>query len=214
VSDAAELIRAARAFYASRVPDQFNATLARQRSVAANDPAATRLLEEMEAVRSSIVVQVDADGSLERFAYDIERGVMSSAEAPSYTPFMVLGHSLSDFENLRRECGDSLLGFLGGLAGLGDDMRLTSSRVRSLRELAGSLAFERVGAGGFVLFAHFGVDTHSSEPRATIRINAETYARLRAGELDPQDAFLAGQVELEGDEGMAIELALTALSPD
>ena len=49
---------------------------------------------------------------------------------------------------------------------------------------------------------------------ATIRINAETYARLRAGELDPQDAFLAGQVELEGDEGMAIELALTALSPD
>ncbi len=73
MSDAAELIRAARAFYASRVPDQFNATLARQRSVAANDPAATRLIEEMEAVRSSIVVQVDADGSLERFAYDIER---------------------------------------------------------------------------------------------------------------------------------------------
>jgi len=214
VSDAAELISAARAFYASRVPDQFNATLARQRSVAADDPEATRLLEEMEAVRSSIVVQVDAGGSFERFAYDIERGVMSSAEAPSYPPFMILAHALSDFENLRRECGDSLLGFLGGLAGLGDDMRLTSSRVRSLRALAGSLTFERVGVGGFVLFAHFGVDTHTNEPRATIRINAETYSQLRAGELDPQDAFLAGQVELEGDEGMAIELALTALSPD
>ena len=214
MSDATESIKAARAFYVSRVPEQFNATLARQRSVAADDQEATRLLDEMEAVRSSIVVQVDADGSLERFAYDIERGVMSSVEAPSYAPFMVLGHALEDFENLRRECGDSLLGFLGGLAGLGDDMRLTSRRVRSLRELAGSLVFERVGEGGFALFAHFGVDTPSSEPRATIRIDAETYARLRAGELDPQDAFLAGQVELEGDEGMAIELALTALSPD
>ena len=201
-------------FYGARVPEQFNATLARQRIEAPGDPDAARLLEEMEAVRSSIVVQVDAGDHLERFAYDIERGTMSSVETASYAPFLILGHSLGDFENLRRECGDSLLGFLGGLAGLGDEMRLTSRRVRSLRELAGSLVFERVGEGGFTLFAHFGIDTPSSEPRATIRIDTATYAQLRAGELDPQDAFLAGRVELEGDEGMAIELALTALSPD
>ena len=40
-----------------------------------------------------------------------------------------------------------------------------------------------------------------------IRIDAPTYARLQSGEQDPQDAFLAGEIEVEGDEGMAIGMA-------
>ena len=39
-------------------------------------------------------------------------------------------------------------------------------------------------------------------------------ARLRSGELDPQDAFLAGSIPIEGDEGLAIGLALAAMSPE
>ena len=39
-------------------------------------------------------------------------------------------------------------------------------------------------------------------------------ARLRSGELDPQDAFLAGSVPIEGDEGLAIGLAIAAMSPE
>jgi putative sterol carrier protein len=45
-------------------------------------------------------------------------------------------------------------------------------------------------------------------------LDEDTYARLSAGDLDPQDAFLSGQVEVSGDEGMAIGLALAALSPE
>ncbi len=202
------------AFYRERVPEQFNRTLARQREAARSDQNASRLLEEMEAVRTSIIVQIDDGSAMHRHVFEIDRGFMRYADAPSHGPFLVLGHTLEDFPNLRRECGDSLLGFLGGLAGLGDEMRLTSQRVRSLRDLAGSLVFERIGPGGFALFAHFGVEAPSPDPRATIRLDQETYRALQAGELDPQDAFLGGQVEIVGDEGMAIGLALAAIAPE
>ena len=206
-----------------RVPQQFNRTLATQRAHAyrqadAPVPAATRVLEEMEAVRTSIVVQVDTGTDLRRHVFEIDRGEMSYLDAadaqPARPPFLILGHALEDFENLRRECGDSLLGFLGGLAGHQDEMLLTSQRVRSLRELGGRLVFERVGKAGFVLFAHFGVEAPAAEPRATIRIDEATYQQLRQGEIDPQDAFLSGRVEITGDESMAIGLALAAASPD
>jgi hypothetical protein len=168
----------------------------------------------MEAVRTSIVVQVDAGDSMLRHIFEIDRGYMSYVDVSDRPPFLVLGHTLEDFPSLRQECGDSLLGFLGGLAGLGDEMRLTSQRVRSLRDLSGSLVFEGVGPGGFALFAHFGVEAPSPEPRTTIRLDQKTYRALRAGDCDPQEAFLSGEVEILGDESMAIGLALAALSPE
>ncbi len=203
-----------RVFYQERVPGQFNRTLEKQRAAAGSGPSEARMLEEMEAVRTSITVQVDSGDSLHRHFFDIDRGHMRCVDQPARAPFLILGHALEDFPSIRRECGDSLLGFLGGLAGLGDEMRLTSQRVRSLRELGGSLVFERVGEGGFKLFASFGIESPTSEPRTTIRLDESIYARLRSGELDPQDAFLDGRIEVEGEIEMAIGLALAALSED
>jgi len=205
-------------FYRQRVPAQFNRTLARQRKAAIQDDRAAGILEEMEAVRASILVGVHADGHAGghaiRVALDIEHGQMQSVENPSWPPFLTLSHEGSDFESLRRECGDSVLGFLGGLAGLGDELRLTSQRVRSLRELAGSLVLERTGADGFQLRAHFGDGPPEPQPRATIRLDEATHRALRSGTMDPQEAFLSDAIEVHGDEGMAINLALTALAPD
>lgn len=204
-------------FYRHRVPVQYNATLEAQRAAAIDDPGAKALLGEMEAVRTSIVALVGD----ETFAYDVERGVMKGVTAPGRPPFLVLRHAREDFDALRTECGDSLLGFLGALAGLGDEMKITAQRVRSLRELAGGLRLVREGDGGFVLEAWFGVEPDTSapanglpEPAATLRLDAVTYAQLRGGELDPQDAFLAGSIPIEGDEGLAIGLALAAMSPE
>jgi hypothetical protein len=208
------LLEEQHAFYVDQVPEQFNRTLAKQREAAGASEEQARILGEMEAVRTSIIVQIHTVDTLVRHTFDIDRGEMHTVESPSNTPFLILGHALDHFPNLRRECGDSLLGFLGGLAGLGDDMLLTSQRVRSLRELDGSLVLERVGVGGFSLFAHFGNGVIGAAPRSTIRLESEIYAQLRTGEIDVQDAFLAGSIEIEGDEGMAINLALAALSPD
>jgi len=208
------VLEAQHIFYRECVPEQFNRTLEIQRRAARDDSAAARMLEEMEAVRSTILVEVDGGNTLHRHLFEIDRGQMQCVAESSRAPFLILGHALGDFPNIRRECGDSLLGFLGGLAGLGDEMRLTAQRVRSLRALHGSLAFERVGPGGFVLFASFGVDAPSAEPRATIRLDEAIYKRLRSGELDPQEAFLDGRIAIEGDLEMAVGLALAALSPD
>ncbi len=219
------LLATQHAFYTIRVPEQFNQTLETQRQLAQNGaaPHEHARLEEMEAVRAAIAVTVRAKDQNYEHLYAIEGGEMRLVEKAERTPFMRIRHSLEDFPNLHRECGDSLLGFLGGLAGLGDEMRLTALRVRSLRELAGRLLFERVGSGGFSLHASFGTAVVEAaqgpsgkepEPRATIRIDDTVYALLRSGELDPQDAFLDGRIEIEGDLEMAIGLALAAASPD
>ena len=208
------LAEQARIFYRERVPEQFNRTLESQREATRQDIEAAGLLEEMEAVRTSIVVEVGDGESIDRHVFDIERGLMRAVETPAYEPFLILSHRLDDFENIRRECGHSLLGFLGALAGLPGEMRITSQRVRSLRELRGSLAFERVGSDGFTLYASFGIEAPESEPRTTIRLDDKVYGALRSGELDPQDAFMEGQIDIEGDMEMAIGLALAALSPD
>ncbi len=200
------------AFYTERVPAQLNESLATQRASAGSDADAARVLEEMEAVRASIVVQLGR-GDGPRFAYDIERGEARHVDTPSRAPFMILGHDLEDFAPIRRECGESLLGFLGALAGIGDALRLTALLVRNLRELDGSLVFERVGEGGFALRAHFGSGEPEATPRAVIRVDDATYTRLRSGDLDPQDAFLAGDIAVEGDDSMAIGLALAAMAP-
>jgi hypothetical protein len=202
------------AFYRERVPEQFNQLLERQRKSAIDDPAAAQMLEEMQVVRASIVIQVDCGDALHRTFYDIDRGEMRTVERPTHAPFFILGHVLDDFVAIRRECGDSLLGFLGALAGLGDEMRLTSQRVQSLRDLHGSLLFERIGPDGFALFISLGIESPEPEPRTTIRIKEEIYTALRKGDLDPQDAFLDGLIEVEGDMEMATGLALAALSPD
>ncbi|MGB0620640.1 MAG: SCP2 sterol-binding domain-containing protein [Myxococcota bacterium] len=197
-------------FYRERVPAQYNATLAAQRKSAMDDAAAQTMLEEMEAVRASIVVCVGEAS----FAFDIERGAMTRADAPTRPPFLVMRHTLEDFEAIHEACGDSLLGFLGALAGLGDEMRITSQRVRSLRELAGGVRLVHEGKPGFTLDAWFGDTGERADPDATIRLAADTFAQLRSGALDPQEAFLAGAIPIEGDEGLAIGLALAAMSPE
>lgn len=201
-------------FYRTRVPAQFNHVFERQAELAAGDPEEARLLGEMRAVRTSITVQIDAGKEARTHSFDIERGHMKHVTCPTRTPFLVLRHSLEQFGSIRRECGDSILGFLGALAGLGEEMKLTAQRVRSLKGLDGSLRFESAGKQGFVLLAHFGQAPNDDEPRSIIRIRDEIFARLRSGALEPQAAFLDGLVEIEGDEEMAIALALAASSPE
>ena len=45
-------------------------------------------------------------------------------------------------------------------------------------------------------------------------LDREIYAQLRAGEIDPQDAFMGGKIEIEGDMQVAMQLALAVLSSE
>jgi hypothetical protein len=203
-----------RSFYRELVPKQFNQTFERQVALADEDPEAARLLEEMRAVRASIRVEVEGDA--ERFTHilEVDGGQMRAVDDAERRPFFVLAHRLDRFENLRQRCGTSVLGFLGALAGLGADLKLTRQRVRSLRELEGTLVFEVEGKDGFSLTATFGAKSADVSERASIRLTPEIFEALQRGELDAQEAFFDEKIAVEGDMEIAIGAALAALSPE
>ena len=53
-----------------------------------------------------------------------------------------------------------------------------------------------------------------AEPDASITVDDQAYRELRDGRLDPQSAFLDGQIRVEGDMQLAMQLALAAIAPD
>jgi putative sterol carrier protein len=206
-----------RDFYERRVPAQWNKTLEAQQQKGASGEDAARVAAGMAAVDATIRVLVREAGPA---AADVETylniagGQMTAAAEAAHAPFMTLGHDVAAFEVLERESGDSVLGFLGGLAGLDEAMKLTAERMKNLADLAGTLRFALTGEGGFALLVHFGAEEMTEEPRCTLEIAREAYEKLRSGELNPQDAFMGGQINVTGDMQMAMQLALAAMTPD
>ncbi|MGH0037612.1 MAG: SCP2 sterol-binding domain-containing protein [Myxococcota bacterium] len=199
-----------RAFYTERIPAQFNRALDEQ---AGAGEQGAKLLEDMRAVNATLKVVVEAeDGG--HFYLNVDNGRMEAGDRPARPPFLTLVHDAAAFERLEQEAGDSALGFLGGLAGMAGDIRLTRSRLANLENIQGSVGFEMVGDGGFSLVTHFGEGEPPSEPQCRISVQSEAYARLKSGELNPQDAFMGGQIDVEGDVQIAMQLALAILSPD
>ncbi len=205
----------ARDFYTRRVPAQWNRTLDEQAAAATGDDDAKRVLEGMQAVDATIRVLVRAQGAEpQRFELNVESGRMDASDTAVQAPFMTLAHDLDTFAVLERESGDSVLGFLGGLAGLEESMKLTAGRMQNLAGLAGTLRFALTGEGGFALLVHFGEGEIADEPRCSLSVEREAYEKLRSGEMNPQEAFMNQQIAIEGDMQMAMQLALAAMTPD
>ena len=201
-------------FYTQRIPAQFAEALRRQAETSANDGGeASRILEEMRAVNATLRVIVKGQ-TQDIFHLNISGGEAEASDAPAYPPFMTIIHDIAALDALVRESGDSALGFLGGMAGLAGEMKLTSGRIANLADLQGSIGLELTGEDGFLLVSHFGPDPIPDEPNCTIRIDGAVYQDIRSGTLPAQEAFMTGRIEVEGDMQMAMQLALAALSPD
>jgi len=199
-----------RSFYTERIPAQFNRALERQEARGEDGRA---LLEDMRAVDGTLKVVVEGeDGGV--FYLNIRGGRMAAGETAAHPPFLTLVHDQEAFPRLRDEAGESALGFLGGLAGLAGDMKLTRARLANLAGLEGAMRFTLTGTGGFSLLTHFGPGEPPEEAACSIAVDADAYRQLRSGELNPQDAFLGGHIRVDGDMQMAMQLALAALSPD
>lgn len=196
-----------RRFFEELLPAQWNEALREQQRTAEE---AQRLLEGMQGVDATLCVEVGG----ERFSLNVAAGRLTTGDTPSHPPFLTLRLEPPDFERFAAEVGDSALGFLGALSGLGQEMRLTRPRVELLASLEGSIRFELKGEGGFTLLIHFGTGPPPPEPTTSITVARDAYRALQAGELNPQDAFLSGQIQVEGDMQLAMQLALAALAPD
>jgi hypothetical protein len=199
-----------RRFYTERVPAQFNRALER---TLADEGEDGRLFRGLVSVDETIEVRVEGAAD-SPFHLNIEAGRMTVGNAPDHEPFAILVHDLAACEAIERESGDSALGFLGGMAGLSQEILFTRQRVDNLRMVNGTVRFSLTGAGGFALVSHFGGGEPAAEPDCELAVDAEIYARLRAGEIDAQEAFMSGKVDIAGDMQMAMQLALAVMSPD
>ena len=197
-------------FYGEQVPGQFNRMLGEQERAV---ESAQRLLDSMRAVNATIRVEVRGEGG-GTFFLNVREGRMSAGEAPAQPPFLTLVQDRQAFERIAAEAGDSALGMLGGLSGLAGEMKLTQGRIRNLDGVKGCLEFSVTGSRGFTLRTHFGPDPAPDEPDTRIRVDETGYRDLREGRLDPQQAFMTGRIQVEGNMQLAMQLALAALSPD
>jgi len=199
-----------RAFFTELLPAQFAAALREQERAV---EGASRVLDGMRAVNATIRAEVRGEGG-GVFFLNFEAGRVSAAEAPARAPFLTLIQERACFDRFVAEVGGSALGFLGALSGLAQELRLTQARIDLLAGLAGSVRFEVRGAGGFVLLTHFGPGDPAATATTSIGVDRDAYLDLRAGRLNPQDAFLSGRIQLEGDLQLAMQLALVAVTPD
>lgn len=197
-------------FFAERFPAQMNRQLADQEEAAA---AAQRALEGMRDVDATLRFDVRGEGGGTWYV-NFAGGRASAGDTAAHPPFLSIALDRADFEPLWREAGDNVLGFLGGVSGMGAPIKLTRSRVEQIGSVKGALLFELTGEGGFSLVAHLGGEPDDAPPATAIRVDAQAYRELRSGALQPQDAFLAGKIQVEGDMQLAMQLALAVLSPD
>lgn len=199
-----------RAFYAERIPAQFNRAIDAQQG---EGEAGRRTYEDMRAVDATIRVEVEGEGG-GIFYLNIEAGRMRAGDQPAHPPFLTLLQDRRAFERVVREAGDSPLGLLGGLAGLTGDMKLTRRRIEKLARLNGLIHFEVTGEDGFVLRTHFGAKPVPEKADTRIRVDESAYRDLRSGRLDPQSAFMNLQIVVEGNMRMAMQLAMAAVARD
>jgi hypothetical protein len=200
----------ARTFFLETLPAQFNAALREQERTV---EAARRVLEGMCAVDATIRADVRGPGG-GSFFLNIAAGRAAAGEGPAQPPFLTLVLEQASFGRFLAEVGGSALGFLGALSGLAQDMKLTRARIDLLAGISGTVRFEVRGTDGFHLLTHFGPGEPAAQPATSITVERSAYADLRSGRLNPQDAFLGGQIQVEGDLQLAMQLALAAVAPD
>jgi hypothetical protein len=199
-----------RRFFSETIPLQFNATLDAQERLGESGRALYQAMREVEATLCAIV---SGEGG-GRFYLNIREGRMSAGDAPALPPFITIVQDRPGFDRLAREAGDSALALLGGLSGLGGELRLTRKRIDGFAPLQGALRFAVAGENGFELITHFGPGPVPEQPSASITVDEAAYRELRGGQLDPAEAFLNGRIKVEGDLQLAMQLALAMLSPE
>jgi hypothetical protein len=197
-------------YYGCRIPLEFNRMLEAQRSLGADGET---VFDAMQAVNATIGIEIAGDPPTRVFL-DIANGRMRAVAEPAHPPFLTVIQDAECFRQIAGEADGTLTALLGAIAGLRGDMKLTRKRMRDMEAVDGLIRFEVTGAGGFVLLTRFGEGPRPAQPDATIRMDAEAYALLRSGRLDPQTAFLEGRIDTEGAMEKVMQLAFAAVAPD
>ena len=74
-------------------------------------------------------------------------------------------------------------------------------------EFGGTAKFEILGEGAIVLDANGARAAGDDAADVTLSADAETFQSILEGEIDPTGAFISGKLTIDGDMGMAMQLA-------
>ncbi len=164
--------------------------------------AAQRELEDLRAATGTMAWEVT--GASPAIVYvNLAAGEMAVADRPAGEPFMTISQSDADWAR-----------FTGGMAGLfGSDSRrpLGGSRIERVRTIKGAVRFVLTGladGASWTCTLYFGPGPRPAEPQTTVTLPADLVAKIQSGQLDPQMAFMQGQVKLAGDPGLAMQLGM------
>jgi hypothetical protein len=136
---------------------------------------------------------------------NLREGRMSVSELAETDPLIRVYQRRSDWEALARGQVSA------GAPAAGAGVVLTRSRIERLRGVAGTFEFRLTGEAERWIRVQFGPG-EPTDPRCTVSIGAADFARLQAGELAPQAAFLQGLVKVQGDVAFAMQVATALLA--
>jgi hypothetical protein len=167
---------------------------------------AKREVEDLQAANGTIGWEI-GDSEPIRWFVNLAGGQMTVSEQSASEPFVIVALSVPDWER-----------FVGGAAagGLfaGNDQRpLGKARIERVRAIKGSIRFvltDLPSYGDFTATVHFGGE-RSPEPKATIQMPVDVAQKIQTGALNPQAAFMQGQMKLIGDMGFAMQLGIALL---
>jgi putative sterol carrier protein len=161
-----------------------------------------REIDERLGAEATIALVLEGDGGGSWYV-NLRGGEAEVAAEPAAPPLVRVYQSRADWEALARL---QLAAAGGPQSGVGD---LTRSRIARLRSLEGAIEFRlATESEEHRTVVQFGAGERAAS-RCTVSVRAADAARLQAGELTPQAAFMQGLVRLEGDMAFAMQVGAT-----
>ncbi len=164
--------------------------------------AAQRELEDLRTACGTMAWEVTGESPVVCYV-NLANGEMTVADAPAAAPFMTVAQSAADWARFT--------GGMGGMFGSGGGRPFGRTRIERVRALKGAVRFiltALADGGSWTCTLYFGSGPRQTEPQITVTLSAEVVAQVQSGKLDPQMAFMQGQVKLAGDAGLAIQLGM------
>jgi putative sterol carrier protein len=166
--------------------------------------AAQRELDDLRAATGTIAWEVS--GASVALSYvNIANGEMTVSERPATEPFMTISQSEDDWS--RFTSGVAQTGFFSGQS----RRPFGQSRINRLRTINGSVRFVVTGlpdGAAWTFTLSFGSAPRPAAPQTTVTLPADVVMKIQSGQIDPQLAFMQGQLKLSGDPGLAMQLGM------